>query len=180
MRGRGLAVYLMVFNGALAGGSLLWGLVAQQAGVVATLVIAAAALMLSALLLRRKALPQGEADLQPALHWQEPAVAQSIDGRRGPVMVQIHYRVAEEDRPAFLAAINKLALARRRDGAYAWGVMTHTEDAAFIQEWFLVESWQEHLRQHQRVSKADAELQAAVLAFHQGEGAPKAHHFISL
>ncbi len=180
VRGRGLAVYLMVFNGALAGGSLLWGLVAQQAGVVATLVIAAAALMLSALLLRRKALPQGEADLQPALHWQEPAVAQSIDERRGPVMVQIHYRVAEEDRPAFLAAINKLALARRRDGAYAWGVMTHTEDAAFIQEWFLVESWQEHLRQHQRVSKADAELQAAVLAFHQGEGAPKAHHFISL
>lgn len=180
VRGRGLAVYLMVFNGALAGGSLLWGLVAQQAGVVATLVIAAAALMLSALLLRRKALPQGEADLQPALHWQEPAVAQSIDGRRGPVMVQIHYHVAEEDRPAFLAAINKLALARRRDGAYAWGVMTHTEDAAFIQEWFLVESWQEHLRQHQRVSKADAELQAAVLAFHQGEGAPKAHHFISL
>lgn len=180
VRGRGLAVYLMVFNGALAGGSLLWGLVAQQAGVVATLVVAAAALMLSALLLRRKALPQGEADLQPALHWQEPTVAQSIDARRGPVMVQIYYRVAEEDRPAFLAAINKLALARRRDGAYAWGVMSHTEDAALIQEWFLVESWQEHLRQHQRVSKADAALQAAVLAFHQGEGAPKAHHFISL
>ena len=180
VRGRGLAVYLMVFNGALAGGSLMWGLVAQQAGVVATLVVAAAALMLSALLLRRKTLPQGEADLQPALHWQEPAVAQSIDARRGPVMVQIHYRVAEEDRPAFLAAINKLALARRRDGAYAWGVMSHTEDAALIQEWFLVESWQEHLRQHQRVSKADAALQAAVLAFHQDEGAPKAHHFISL
>lgn len=180
VRGRGLAVYLMVFNGALAGGSLLWGLVAQQAGVVATLLIAAALLLLSALLLRRKTLPAGEADLQPALHWQEPTVAQPFDARRGPVMVQIHYRVAEADRPAFLDAIHKLALARRRDGAYAWGVMTHTEDAAFIQEWFLVESWQEHLRQHQRVSKADAELQAAVLAFHQGEGAPRAHHFISL
>ncbi|WP_233593039.1 MFS transporter [Candidatus Pantoea deserta] len=180
VRGRGLAVYLMVFNGALASGSLLWGLVAQQVGVIVTLVAAAAALIASALLLYRKALPEGEADLQPALHWQQPTVAQSVDEHRGPVMVQIHYRVEEEDRPAFLAAINKLSLARRRDGAYAWGVMTHSEDASLIQEWFLVESWQEHLRQHQRVSKADAELQAAVLAFHQGEGPPKAHHFISL
>jgi MFS family permease len=32
VRGRALAVYQMVFNGALAGGSLLWGFVAQALG----------------------------------------------------------------------------------------------------------------------------------------------------
>ncbi|MDU6137672.1 MFS transporter, partial [Bradyrhizobium sp.] len=39
VRGRGLAIYLMVFNGAMAAGSLLWGLVAQELGVAATLLV---------------------------------------------------------------------------------------------------------------------------------------------
>jgi len=33
VRGRGLAVYLTVFNGAMAGGSVAWGLLAQEIGV---------------------------------------------------------------------------------------------------------------------------------------------------
>ena len=39
VRGRGLAVYLMVFNGAMAAGSLGWGLVAQAVGVPMTLLV---------------------------------------------------------------------------------------------------------------------------------------------
>jgi MFS family permease len=41
VRGRGLAIYLMVFNGAMAGGSLGWGLMAQEIGIPAALLVAA-------------------------------------------------------------------------------------------------------------------------------------------
>ncbi len=180
VRGRGLAVYLMVFNGTLAAGSLTWGLIAQHAGLANTLLIAGAGLIISALLLKRLVLPAGEADLQPALHWAEPQVDADVDVRHGPVLIQIRYRVMPEDRAAFKQAIHKLAHARRRDGAYSWGLMAQTDDPNALLEWFLVESWQEHLRQHQRVSHADAELQQAVRQFHQGEEEPVVSHHIAI
>ncbi|MCU5772598.1 MFS transporter [Erwiniaceae bacterium BAC15a-03b] len=177
VRGRGLAVWLMVFNGAMAGGSLFWGLVARQSGLVTTLLIAGAALLMSALLVWRLKLPAGDADLQPSGHWETP----ELEGDdRGPVMIQIHYQVAQEDRPAFLSAIRKLSLVRRRDGASAWGIAEHSAKSDTLVEWFLVESWHEHLRQHQRVSNADADLQREVVSFHRGDAKPVVHHLLSL
>ena len=75
VRGRGLAVYLTVFNGALAGGSLAWGATAQRLGLVAALVVAAALLALGALMTRRWPLPAGEDVLDPAHAWPEPTLA---------------------------------------------------------------------------------------------------------
>ncbi|HAU5563149.1 TPA: MFS transporter [Serratia fonticola] len=180
VRGRGLAVYLMVFNGTLAGGSLAWGLIAQQLGLATTLMIAGAGLVITGVLLKRLALPAGEADLQPAEHWAAPVVHNDVDVRHGPVLIQIRYRVPQEDRVAFKKAIHKLAQSRRRDGAYSWGLMEQTDDPTALLEWFMVESWQEHMRQHQRVSHADAELQQAVLQYHQGEEAPQVSHHIAI
>ena len=49
-----------------------------------------------------------------------------------------------------------------------------------VVEWFFVESWAEHLRQHHRVSHADADLQAEALRFHVGPDKPEVHHFLAL
>lgn len=180
VRGRGLAVYLTVFNGAMAAGSLGWGLVAQQIGVRGALVGAAVGLLLVALLFHRVRLPAGEADLQASRHWPEPLLAEPVAHDRGPVMVQVEYRVRKEDRPAFLEAVRRLAPERRRDGAYAWGLHEHTADPERIVEWFMVESWAEHLRQHHRVSHADADLQEEVVRWHIGPQRPEVHHFLAL
>jgi len=180
VRGRALAVYLTVFNGAMAGGSLAWGLVAQQAGIAGALALSAAGLLVAGVLLHRVPLPVGEADLVASNHWPEPLTAAAIEGDRGPVMVQIEYRIRPEDRSAFLAALGRLAGERRRDGAYTWGVTEDAADAERIVEWFMVESWDEHLRQHQRVSVADADVQRAATAFHIGEGPPLVRHLITV
>lgn len=180
VRGRGLAVYLMVFNGAMAAGSLGWGLVAREIGVPYALVASAAGLVIVALLFHRVRLPVGEADLQASNHWPEPLVSESVAHDRGPVLIQVEYRIAQQDRPAFLEAMQRLSQERLRDGAYAWGVAEHTSDPERVVEWFFVESWAEHLRQHHRVSHADADLQAETLRFHIGPGAPEVHHFLAL
>jgi len=180
VRGRGLAIYLTVFNGAMAGGSLGWGLVAQEAGVPLTLLIGAAGLAVVAFVFHRVKLPTGEADLQASNHWPEPLLAAPVAHDRGPVMVQVEYRIRREDLPAFLQAMKQLSRERRRDGAYAWGITEHTSEPERVMEWFLVESWAEHLRQHQRVSHADADLQNEAVRFHIGPDKPVVHHFLAL
>ncbi|THF61759.1 MFS transporter [Pseudothauera rhizosphaerae] len=180
VRGRGLAIYLTVFNGAMAGGSLAWGLVAKAIGVPFTLLAGGAGLALAALLFHRVRLPAGESDLQPSNHWPEPLFNVEASADRGPVMIQVEYRICAEDLPAFLHALQPVSRQRRRDGAYAWGITQDTGDPERIVEWFLVESWAEHLRQHRRVSRADADLQQAAHRYHAGPGKPVVHHFLAL
>jgi MFS family permease len=180
VRGRGLAVYLMVFNGAMALGSIGWGVLAEVIGVPATLLTGASGLSVAALIAKRSPLPLGEADLKPSNHWPEPLVSEAVQGDRGPVMVTIAYRVRLKDRPAFLESLALLAAERRRDGAYAWGISEDAADPERLLEWFFVESWAEHLRQHHRVSRADADLQLATQRFHASAEPPKVEHFLNL
>ncbi|MCH5625818.1 MFS transporter, partial [Salmonella enterica] len=81
-----------------------------------------------ALLFHRARLPVGEADLQASNHWPEPLVSESVAHDRGPVLIQVEYRIRQADRPAFLEAMQRLSQERLRDGAYSWGVAEHTSD----------------------------------------------------
>lgn len=180
VRGRGLAIYLMVVNGSVAGASLAWGLLAQSFGLQTTLAVGAASLAIVSLAVHRVKLPSGEADLQAAHLWPTPVLSEPVEDDRGPVVIQIEYRISKEDLPPFIEAIRLVEKERRRDGAYAWGVAEHTADPERVIEWFLVESWAEHLRQHDRVSNADTCLHARAQRFHIGPDAPVVHHFVAL
>lgn len=180
VRGRALAVYQMVFNGAMAAGSLLWGFTAQELGTPAALLVAGAGLLVAGLVFNRLRLPRGEEDLGPARHWAEPKVASEFANDRGPVMILIEYCVCAADREAFLAVVRKLSEERLRDGAFNWGVMEDSADPEMLTEWFLVESWAEHLRQHERVHNADADVQRDVARFHKGDAPPQVRHLLGV
>jgi MFS family permease len=180
VRGRGLAVYLMIVNGAMAGGSLGWGIVAGVLSVPATLLVSACGLAVVAFILYRIRLPAGEADLKPSNYWPEPLTADTIEHDRGPVLVLIEYRIARDDRPKFLECLKLLSQTRRRDGAYGWGITEDAADSERIVEWFMVESWAEHLRQHHRLSNADADIQRETTQFHMGPDPPVVRHFLAL
>ena len=179
VRGRSLAVYLTVFNGAMTAGSLSWGAVATLIGVPLTLLTGAVGLVVTGLVAHRLKLPEGESDLMPSGHWPEPMTATTLEHDRGPVLIQIEYRIAVQDRVDFLTALHALSAERRRDGAYAWDICEDVTDPEVMLEWFQVESWAEHLRQHQRVSNADADLQSTVLRYHKGESKPLVRHFLA-
>ena len=83
VRGRALAVYLTVFNGAMAAGSLAWGLIAQEIGISATLLAGAAALVVVGFVLHRIKLPTGETDLVPSNHWPEPLTGRARSSMTG-------------------------------------------------------------------------------------------------
>ena len=180
VRGRGLALYLTVFFGSMTLGSFVWGSVASAASIQIALMVAAAATALLALLAHRWSLPEQEADLTPSMHWPEPALPEGTSSDAGPVMVRIVYNIAPERHEAFRRVMTDLGHIRRRDGAYAWGLMFNSEQREEVSEWFLVESWEEHLRQHRRIAKADRDVQARAVAFHQGPQPPRVEHHIDL
>ena len=180
VRGRGLAVYLMIVNGAMAGGSLGWGIVAGALSVPVTLLVSACGLFVVAIVLHRIKLPAGDADLKPSNYWPEPLTADPVEHDRGPVLVLIEYRIAKDDRPKFFECLKRLSQARRRDGAYGWGITEDAADSERIVEWFMVESWAEHLRQHHRLSNADADIQRETTQFHIGPNPPVVRHFLAL
>ncbi|HYD63565.1 MAG TPA: MFS transporter [Noviherbaspirillum sp.] len=180
VRGRGLAVYLMTFNGAMTASSLIWGAIGEAIGVPYALLAGGICLSVVALFLHRFKLPETEADLTPSHHWPEPAIAEPIPHDRGPVLITIEYKIKPELRDAFISALHRLSHERRRDGAYQWGMSEDAANSGNILEWFFVESWAEHLRQHQRVSRADADVQAEAVRFHTGNEPPKVAHYLAI
>ena len=160
VRGRGLAIYVTVYSGALTLGSAVWGQLASLTDLPTTHLVAAACALLVMPLMRRWQLQTtADIDLAPSMHWPEPVVSKQIEEDRGPVMVTVQYLVLPEHGQAFLTVLERVSAQRRRDGAYAWGVFEDAAQPGRFVETFLVESWLEHLRQHERVTQADRELE---------------------
>jgi predicted MFS family arabinose efflux permease len=179
VRARGLALFMTVYFGAHTAGSALWGQVAALAGLpVAHLVAAAGALLVIPLTWRWHLQTGADVDLTPSMHWPAPIVSRAVEQDRGPVLVTVEYRIDPAQRALFLAALDRVGYERRRDGAYRWGVFEDAADPARFVETFLVESWLEHLRQHERVTNADRMVETQVRRFHL-EGEPKVTHLIA-
>jgi len=178
VRGRGMAMFATAQFAGLAVGSIVWGQAAQEIGLPAVHIIAAIALVAAVPLLRRWRLQTAaDLDLAPSMHWPVPLLSHDVEPDRGPVLVTIEYAVAAVDRAAFLTAMAKLAGERRRDGAYDWGIYEDASKEGVFVETFWVDSWLEHLRQHQRVTNADRVLQDTVQRF-QADRDPAVRHLI--
>jgi predicted MFS family arabinose efflux permease len=178
VRGRGLAIYIMVFFGAMSVGSALWGQLAAWFGLPITHWIAAATMLLAMAATWHWKLQHSAAiDLSPSGDWPMPQALGLHDADDGPVMVTVEYHVAEHNRDAFLLAADHLSHGRRRDGAYAWAVYEDAEHRGRLLETFYLESLAEHLRQHERVTKADRELQHTIRRLTIDE--PLVTHFVS-
>ena len=177
VRARGLAAFVMVFMGGMALGSILWGQVAARVGIPATLTIAALGMAGAIGLTWRFKLGRHEVlDFTPSSHWPAPVLAELPEPDSGPVMVTIEYRVQPGKRAEFIAAMQSVREMRRRNGAYFWELFHDSADPSRFNECFMDESWVEHLRQHERVSVADREIQQRAKAFMvEGESTKSSH-----
>jgi predicted MFS family arabinose efflux permease len=179
VRGRGLSIFGTVMFGSLTFGSAVWGKVAAMTSLPAALLGAAlGALIAVPLLWRWKLQTGGDLDLAPSMHWPEPIRSTDLPADRGPVLVTVEYQIRAEQRAEFLDAIARLADERRRDGGFNWGLFEDLARVGRFVETFMLDSWIEHLRQHERVTRADRDTQELVNGFHI-DGAPKVTHLIA-
>jgi MFS family permease len=163
-RARVLAVFILTFQGGLAAGSALWGVVATRTGISTTLLLAGLSTMATVALARAGKLPDTTADTTPWNHWRMPVIVQDAapELERGPVLVTVRYRVSPGRADGFLRAMQQLGRIRQRDGASWWGIFRDLERADAYLETFLVTSWAEHLRQHERFTRGDRGVEAQI------------------
>jgi MFS family permease len=176
VRARGLSVFQMVLLGALAFGSVLWGAVANSAGLVAAFLAAAGCMVLGAATIwiwpffdtegmDRTTVPGEAADV----HTLDATSA------AGPVMIQVSYTVAAEHQAAFLEAMIAVRLSRLRTGATDWGLLRAIDSPTAFAESFTVPTWEEHVRQNtERTTGADQVFLDAARAF--SDPAPQVVH----
>ena len=159
----------------------MWGAVASHTGIPTALLGAAVGLIVGLTALARYRLqPTDDLDVTATLHLDEPVVARQPRPDDGPVLVLIEYRIDPEQAHAFARAMRDLRLVRLRDGAFRWGLFGDTADLGRFIETFVVESWAEHLRQHERMTAVDRGVRDRATAFHIGEAPPIVSHFISV
>ena len=179
VRARVLAIFILVYQGSFALGSAAWGAVAQRAGLQVALVSAGVGTVGSVMFALLARLPDSTADLSPWNHWRMPVLVKELGAnvQGGPLLVTVEYTVVPERQAEFVDAIHQYGRIRRRDGAYRWGIFRDTETGDRYVETFLVTSWAEHLRQHERQTLADRALEQRIRDCITTE--PRVHHLIA-
>jgi MFS family permease len=156
VRGRGLAIFLTAYFGALTLGSAVWGEVATAKGVPFALYAAGAATLIGLALTWGWKLQASEADdLTPSMRWRAPSFANRVADDEGPILAIVEYLIDPSESAGFLAVMQDLSLERKRDGAYAWHMFEDPNQHGKMVETFLIHSLLELRYREARVTKAD-------------------------
>ncbi len=178
VKARALAVYLTVFFGSMTAGSAVWGQLASKMNIQTSLLAAAIGMILaSATALRWKLNRDPQLNLDITEH--PPAPAADLSHDRGPVMVSVEYQIDPANARPFVVALQEMRRVRRRGGALTWAVYEDIQTPGKFVEVFVVGSWLEHLRQHERHTINDQLIQSRVRTFQLGERAPEVRHLVA-
>ncbi|MGC5022380.1 MFS transporter [Micromonospora sp. DT47] len=177
VRARGLAVYQVVQGGGQAVGALVWGVVADNTGLVTAFLAAGALMLLGAVTSQIWPLPDMRGVNKDPATYRPPLLALEPDPRVGPVLVLVTYTVRPDREQEFLNAMDLVRGSRQRTGAMRWGLFRVGETTNRLVEVFLVPSWDEHLRQHGgRLTGADHEAEERAKQLADGE--PEVRHLL--
>jgi MFS family permease len=179
-RGRMSATVIMVSQGAIALGGVVWGFSSQAAGVSITLVIAAVTLTLSLLL----AIPLS-INFTASLSFDPPPIScvmrplvNKPQPRDGPVAITFEVEVDQLRRHEFLGLMCELRLIYLRNGAFAWRLGEDLTRSNTYRIEMMVPSWTGYLLQRERLTKAEQETVKKVWRLHVGEGVPEERYYL--
>ena len=181
-RGRMNATHIMLSQGGMALGGLVWGGSAASLGVTFTLV-AAAVLLLSSLAL---AFPlsidfTGKLNFDPAspatLYHAMLHVPRPDDG---PVTITMEFQIDAVNRTRFLQLMREVRLMHLRNGAFSWRLDEDLAERRSFRLEMLVASWSEHLLQHERITKEEQRNLEKAWSLDIRPDGPVVKHFISV
>lgn len=178
--GRALSIHLLVIFGGMAVGSAFWGAAASFTSVRSAYLVAAGGMIVGlATGFRYRLASVGKLDLTPSMHWEEPVTVMKPRPDEGPVLVTVEYFVNPVRAPEFMDAMERLRRVRLRDGAIRWEIFVDSNDPTRFMELFVVDSWMEHLRQHERITVEDRKVEDLVRSFHLIDAPPRITHLLA-
>jgi MFS family permease len=153
---RVLAVYLLILNGGLAVGSVIWGSMANTLGIQLTLSIASIALGVTILAKKRyNTTLLDDLDFTPSGdHWSLPPEL-SIDPTQSDnqVLITIDYKIDPKLSNEFEDSVRELGRILKSEGMTNWELFQDTKDIGHYIEVRIADTWTDHMRQHERVTK---------------------------
>ena len=180
VRARGMSIYQMALMGGTAVGAGFWGQVAGLTTVATAVVAAALSGVLLLFVTRRRSVEWGgDEDLSPQPARPVAGVAIDIQPDEGPVMVVVEYLIDPAREVQFADVMRASRRARLRQGALSWGLFRDTAVPGRYIEYFVDESWVEHLRRQERFTAADEDLRSQRLAFHLGSEPPLVKRYVA-
>lgn len=180
VRTRVVSVHQLVYWGGVVMGSIMWGIFAEILGIPTTLLAASIGLVIGlATSTRYKLEPYSDVDMSPSMHWAMPNIMINIDDHKdGPALVEIEFLIDPARSQEFESAMHNVRSLRLRDGVINWGLFHDVENPSRYVETFISESWTEHLRQHERITKSDLAIEQHAISFHIGKDSPRISHLI--
>ncbi len=166
--GRSLAAFQAAIAGGIAIGSWGWGRLTDAAGVETALLVSAGLMFASPLLGLWLGMPRVGARNEDAEVLADPEVRLSLTGRSGPLVVEIEYRVAQDNARAFHNVMQEVQLSRQRNGAYGWSVARDIADPELWTERYHCPTWLDYLRQRNRSTQSERALHQQAIDFHLG------------
>jgi MFS family permease len=166
--GRSLAAFQASISGGIAVGSWGWGHLTDAAGVEIALLVAAALMLLSPLLGLLLPMPRIGARDEDVEDLADPEVRLMLTGRMGPLVVEIEYRVAQDNARAFHSVMQDVQLSRQRNGAYGWSIARDIADPELWTERYHCPTWFDYLRQRNRPTQTERALHQSAMDFHIG------------
>jgi MFS family permease len=179
-RGRMNATVIMVSQGAIALGGIVWGYSSQAAGVNVTLAFAAVAMALSLLL----AIPLS-INFTTSLSFDPPPIScvmmplvNNPQPRDGPVAITFGIEVDRMRGREFLRLMREVRLIHRRNGAFSWRLDEDLTRSNTYRIEMMVPSWTGYLLQRERLTKAEQETINKVWRLHVGEDVPEERYYL--
>ncbi len=181
VRTRVVSVHQMMYWGGVATGSIVWGIVGEIWGIQTALLVASIGLVIGLVTATRyKLKPLTDVDMTPSMHWAMPRAMIDIDEHAdGSVLVEMEFQIDPTRSREFESAMNDVRSLILRDGAINWELFHDVENPSRYVMMFTSESWTEHLRQHERMTKADIAIEQRAISFHIGKDPPHVSHLIS-
>ncbi len=179
---RVLAVYLLVLNGGLAVGSVIWGTVANVFGIPITLLVASLALGATVIARRRySSTLLDDLDFRPASdHWSLPPQS-SVDPSQNEnrALITIEYnKIDPKLSDEFEQSVHELGRLLKSEGMAYWELFQDPSDIGHYIEIRLADTWTDHIRQHEYVTKNVQVMEDRIRALIKNCPQPIISHYI--
>jgi hypothetical protein len=161
-----VANFRAAIAGGIAGGSWVWGHLATAIGLDLSLLASGASLAISALVGIWLRMPDAQAATSTVEPTHEPEVNLPITGRSGPIVIEIDYRVHEDDAASFHAAMQEIQSIRQRNGAYGWSL---ARDIAHPDHWcerFRCPTWDDYVRLRRSATESERGIEEEIRSRH--------------
>ncbi len=180
VRGRMNGFLIMLGQGSMALGAILWATGVAHVGLDLIFPVAAVLALAVLALGHRFSInfaTEVSVEAAPLDYPHDLPVVPGNDA--GPVIITIEYAIASEDREQFRTLMQEVQATCRRNGAFQCRLDESLDQPGSFRLEYLISTWAEYLRQNMRMTVDETKVFKKAWNLHAGDSEPVVRHFLS-